>query len=340
MKFSTYILPACIALLSSAQELKTVQAETLPTSAIHRKATSTAKAHPEVLEETASTSTIAKGPAQTSSKSSPSSSPPSPAKNNLKDDPYTRCATQPDANQRTLLDRVPSQRNYTYKAERQIDVYIHVVTTESKRDTYTESMIEDQLTVMNDAYSSMGFTFNLAGSDFTVQDDWAAASAGGDEESQMKEALHMGSYADLNLYFLSDLGDGLLGFCYFPTESPSRQTRVLDGCINLAASLPGAEATNYNMGLTAVHEVGHWFGLYHVFDGNSCTGSGDFVSDTPVQSQATFGCPSKQDSCPDQPGDDSIHNYMDYSYDQCLYEFSDGQAQRARALYDEYRAGN
>ncbi|KAF2213571.1 hypothetical protein CERZMDRAFT_120818 [Cercospora zeae-maydis SCOH1-5] len=256
------------------------------------------------------------------------------------DDPYTRCATQPDDNQRTILDRVPSQRNYTYKAERQIDVYIHVVTTESKRDAYTETMIQDQVTVMNDAYSSMGFSFKLAGSDFTIQDDWAAASAGGDEESQMKEALHMGSYADLNLYFLSDLGDGLLGFCYFPTESPSRSTRVLDGCINLAASLPGAEAQNYNMGLTAVHEVGHWFGLYHVFDGNSCTGSGDFVSDTPMQSQATFGCPSRQDSCPDQPGDDSIHNYMDYSYDQCLYEFTDGQAQRARALYDEYRLDN
>ena len=95
------------------------------------------------------------------------------------------------------------------------------------------------------------------------------------------------------------------------------------------------------MGITAVHEVGHWFGLYHVFEGNSCSGNGDFLSDTPMQKTATFGCPTtKQDSCPGKEGVDSIHNYLDYSYDQCLYEFTDGQAQRARALFDEYRAGN
>lgn len=108
----------------------------------------------------------------------------------------------------------------------------------------------------------MGVSYSLLGTDFTVNNNWAAAGQSSSAERQMKSALKRGSYGQLDLYFLSDLGGGLLGFCYFPVASPSSSQRVLDGCINLAASLPGAEATNYDMGLTAVHEVGHWFGLY------------------------------------------------------------------------------
>ncbi|KAI5364064.1 Putative peptidase M43, pregnancy-associated plasma-A [Septoria linicola] len=330
MKISSFLLPASIALLSSAQEIKPMRAQ--HTSEISRNETSTETIAQAVLVKSTSTSTASSRPSQTFSSK--------PSKGNASKDPYTRCATHPDDDQRSILDAVSLNRTYTYKATRQVDVYIHIVTTEAKRNSYTQKMIEDQVSTLNDAYSSIGFSFTLEGSDFTVQEDWAQASAGSDAETEMKQALHMGSYADLNLYFLSDLGDGLLGFCYFPTENPSPSMRVLDGCINLADSLPGGEAENYNLGLTAVHEVGHWFGLYHVFDGNKCTGNGDFVSDTPMQSEATFGCPTRQDSCPEQEGQDAVHNYMDYSYDQCLTEFTSGQAQRARALFDEYRAGN
>jgi hypothetical protein len=185
----------------------------------------------------------------------------------------------------------------------------------------------------------MAISFNLRGTDFTVNNAWAAASAGSSAELQMKQALKKGSYGQLDLYFLSDLGGGLLGFCYFPVASPSTRDRQLDGCINLADSLPGGSATNYNEGATAVHEVGHWFGLYHVFQGESCSGNGDFVSDTPIQRVATSGCPASQDSCPNSAGADSIHNFMDYSYDACMYEFTSGQSNRANSLYSQYRAG-
>lgn len=133
-------------------------------------------------------------------------------------------------------------------------------------------------------------------------------------ETEMKQALHQGSYSDLNLYFLSDMPDGLLGFCYFPVSDPSTSDRTVDGCMNLADSLPGGSASNYNLGMTAVHETGHWFGLYHTFQGSSCTGEGDSVADTPMQRTPTTGCPSSQDSCPNSPGMDSIHNYMVCSF--------------------------
>ena len=74
------------------------------------------------------------------------------------------------------------------------------------------------MAVMNDAYSGWGVSFNTVAINITVNDAWAAAAMDSEEEYEMKAALHQGSYADLNLYFTSDLPDGLLGFCYFPQE--------------------------------------------------------------------------------------------------------------------------
>ena len=52
----------------------------------------------------------------------------------------------------------------------------------------------------------------------------------------------------------------------------------------------------------------------------------------------TGGCPQGKDSCPDQPGLDPIHNYMDYSYDTCYTEFTPGQVARAQDAWLLYRA--
>lgn len=129
---------------------------------------------------------------------------------------------------------------------------------------------------------------------------------------------------------------------YFPTTSLSELTRTLDGCVNLAGSLPNGGSRNYEMGLTAVHEVGHWMGLFHVFQGGRACGAGpgDFVDDTPPQWNATSGCPRtrRPDSCP-EPGLDSIFNYMDYSYDECMEEFTPGQIERGTNIYNDLRAG-
>ncbi len=112
--------------------------------------------------------------------------------------------------------------------------------------------------VMNAAYGPSGFVFKLVGTDYTVNDAWAAAEQGSQTELEMKQELRKGSYSKLNLYFLSDLGGGLLGFCYFPEAAPTAHEKILDACVNLAGSMPGlGELPDYDLGLTTVHETAH-----------------------------------------------------------------------------------
>lgn len=222
-----------------------------------------------------------------------------------------------------------------------INVYFHVINAGSTvaQGNIPDSQITDQINVLNLAYAGTGWSFALVSTDRTTNATWYTAGPGTTSEAQMKSALRIGSADDLNIYS-SNPGGGLLGWATFPSSYASRPQD--DGIVVLFSSLPGGTAVPYNLGDTATHEVGHWMGLYHTFQGG-CSGQaatgGDLVSDTPAEKSAAFGCPTGRDTCTAIAGLDPILDFMDYTDDSCMDRFSLNQANRMSCQFQAYRFG-
>ncbi|KAF8607501.1 Metalloprotease [Ceratobasidium sp. AG-I] len=219
-----------------------------------------------------------------------------------------------------------------------VSVYWHVIQsgTALTQGNIPDSQIAASISAMNTHYAGT-ISFVLAGTTRTTNANWFTSAAPDTSyQTAMKTALRQGGAAALNVYtvgFTSGDGAGLLGYATFPSDYASNPKD--DGVVILYSSVPGGSATNYNQGKSLTHETGHWLGLYHTFQGG-CSGSGDYVSDTPPEASSASGCPTGRDTC-SGGGVDPIHNYMDYSYDSCMTEFTTGQATRFKSQIATYR---
>ena len=222
---------------------------------------------------------------------------------------------------------------------------VHVITRDDGTGGVTRQQVVRQIRVLNRGYrgdtspraANAHFRFVLRRVDRTANDDWYAwdLNLDGTETDAVREAkraLHRGTRATLNIY-VAGLQDGFLGYSTFPQDDQPK----LDGVVVLNESLPGGAEAPYNRGDTATHEVGHWLGLFHTFQGG-CDKPGDHVRDTAYQLDGSnvFDCNESADTCA-QPGNDPVHNFMSYAGDACLDKFTRGQSQRMRRAWFAHR---
>jgi hypothetical protein len=247
-------------------------------------------------------------------------------------------AVEPTAIERDAIEKILAERGdiQSLTASHVIPVYVHRIhASNGTGGAVSTQQIDSQLSVLNDAFASSGFSFTLAAVTDSNNSAWYTAGYGTSAETAMKTALRQGGSNALNIY-TNNMGGGLLGWATFPSSYASKPKN--DGIVILYSSLPGGSAAPYNLGDTATHEVGHWMGLYHTFQGG-CKAQGDGVSDTPAEKRPAYGCPTGRDSCVGRkhPGLDPITNFMDYTDDACMDRFSSGQGTRITQMWNAYR---
>jgi hypothetical protein len=223
-----------------------------------------------------------------------------------------------------------------------IPVYFHVINKGAglENGDVPDQQLRAQVKVLNEAYSgatggaATPFRFELAGIDRTTNADWFEMGIQSIQERRAKEALRRGGPEALNFYTTN--GGGYLGWATFPDSYQAQPTQ--DGVVVLYSSLPGGSLYPYNEGDTGTHEVGHWLGLYHTFQ-NGCTPNNDYVEDTEAEAGPAFGCPVGRDSCTKSsyPGTDPVFNFMDYTDDPCMFQFTAGQSVRMEVKYAQFR---
>ncbi|MBV9831507.1 MAG: zinc metalloprotease [Marmoricola sp.] len=227
-----------------------------------------------------------------------------------------------------------------------IPTYVHVIRGRhrNERPRMGPAQVRQMMAILNGGYSGgqssfntpTRYSFTLAGVNYRKNEGWYHAYFFGKRDRSMKRHLHRGNARTLNIYINGGgpKGEPVLGWSRFPWQYAA--SPKLDSVSINRAALPGGSATGYNLGDTVIHETGHWLGLFHTFQ-NGCEGNGDLVPDTPAEAEPSFYCDTSRDTCPEDPGLDPVHNFMDYSLDSCMNQFTPGQVRRMDAAWAKWR---
>lgn len=249
----------------------------------------------------------------------------------------------------------------------QIPIVVHIIHNGEPvgfGPNITEAQILSQIEVLNEdfrklnadsvnipaefksLYADIGFEFVLAKRDPNNQSTNGITRTNGgktiwyqSQDTELKALSYWPSDQYLNIWVVNL--STYLGYAQFPESSLLNgmvppYTPETDGVVITYDAFGSIEIdpsanlqSNFNLGRTTTHEIGHYFGLRHIWgDGAGDCSIDDYVADTPSQGDNYSGCPSLgvfTTSCGSQ---DMFMNYMDYVYDNCMNIFTLGQKER------------
>lgn len=218
-----------------------------------------------------------------------------------------------------------------------INIPVNIIIVYPDASTVTQSQIDTQIATLNDDFVNphtdqlpSGTTFandaTNAGFSFSVANVYRyndPTASWGTNDAVKAAYPPVSPETHLNIW-VCNIGGGILGYAQFPGGAPETDGVVIGG------PYFGTTSGVYGLGRTATHEIGHYLNLRHIWGDGPCRFD-DYVADTPDAGASNGGCPTFPSvSCKSA---DMTMNYMDYTYDACMYMFTDGQRNRMRAIF-------
>ncbi|MDX2003562.1 MAG: M43 family zinc metalloprotease [Chitinophagales bacterium] len=264
--------------------------------------------------------------------------------------------------------------NKSQRALLVVPVVVHVMHTGEAVGTgknISDAQILSQIEVLNEDYQfrnadtasipavhrpvagNVGFEFRLATVDPdgnpTNGIDRVNMGSGATWSDSWKDQTSWDNQSYLNIW-VADIGNSLLGYATFPNTTSPTQDGVAIHYRYFGRAPQNPFNSDFDLGRTATHEVGHYFALEHTFQGacggntaNNCGNGGDGICDTPPTSAANYGCNLSitRNTCTETPADkpDQWMNYMDYMDDACLFMFTAEQADVMNGVLNSSRDG-
>jgi hypothetical protein len=235
-----------------------------------------------------------------------------------------------------------------------IPVVVHILESTGGSGKISDARVHSQIDVLNQDFNALAGSLGQDGYQAKIEFFLATTDPNGNPTTGITRTVNTNWYNDsgtywstlawdtrnyLNIY--TNTAGGNLGYAYVPSGGGvvgNTWDRVVIYWASFGLDAPIGPP--YNLGRTVTHEVGHYLGLYHTFQGgctstSNCNNNGDLICDTNPEQGPNYS-PCVRETC-GGPSPDPTDNYMDYSDDVCMKRFTVEQVRRMRCTLANFR---